>query len=88
MRGFVIWAVTTLAGVAVMLLVELLLHGQPRGESVPVAQAIGLWSAWVVAWPLWFRHQPNRRLNFTMHVAWMGALCALVAGARILFKIG
>jgi hypothetical protein len=86
MNGPVTWIISVLAGVATMLVFEQAFRTGNPIEIVPLAQALGLWVAWIVAWP-YFRSRAGRT-SFARHVLGMGAVSFLIAALRITFKVG
>lgn len=86
-RMLMIWAALTGLGVVATLAFEAVFRTGERAVVVPFAQAFGLWVAWAVAWPLWFRDQPGHRA-FLSHVTIMTAVLAVVVALRIKFTLG
>jgi hypothetical protein len=90
MRALVTWVV--LVGIAsmVMLAMEMvLLRGVDQSIAAPVSQAVGLFAAWALAWPLWYKDQPRKPgYTFLTHAGVMLFVVFLIAAVRIKLGIG
>lgn len=82
------WAVLTAIGLLTVLGVQWVFRERDPFWVLPVAQAVGLFVAWTVAWPLWFRQQPNRRFGFLGHSVSILVIAVLIAAVRIALRIG
>jgi hypothetical protein len=63
MTGLKTWMFATLVGLSTMFVIEALFRRTSPGVSFPVAQGIGLWAAWIVAWPRGSKTKPGGHLD-------------------------
>jgi hypothetical protein len=82
------WLVATVIGVATMLAIQGLFKNSDPLVFVPIAQAAALWVAWMIAWPLWFRSQPQRRFGPLGHALSMLLVAGGIAMIRVVFRLG
>lgn len=86
--GLRVTAMLTMVGALTAVGLQWLLRRWDPSWTWAVAQAAGFSVAWCLAWPLWFRSQPNRRFGPVGHTIVGTAAPALVAAARIVLQIG
>jgi hypothetical protein len=85
----VTWIVATIVFVVATLVIERAFRLHDPRQIVPLAQAAGLWLAWLVAWPYTRAHR--RMWSGTGFVWYAGSMfvpAVLVAALRIAFKTG
>ena len=90
MRALVTWVVLVAVASAAMLAMEMvLLRDVDKSISAPVSQAVGLFVAWALAWPLWYKDQPKKpQYTFATHAGIMLFVVFLIAAVRIKLGIG
>jgi hypothetical protein len=87
-NGYLTWLAATVVGVVSMLVIERAFRLQQTNEIVPLAQAVGLWLAWVVAWPYMRTHMLKPDAKFQWYALSMFAASAFIASLRIVLKTG
>lgn len=86
--AFRTWLMATIVGVAMMAAIQWMFRNADPVMLAPIAQAAALWVAWMIAWPLWFRRQPNRKFGLLGHAISMLVVAGSLAAIRVAFRLG
>jgi len=87
--GPLTWVAGVLTGAATMLLIEAAFRNVDRSQLAPIAQSIGFFAAWLVAWPYSRQRVAKAASSGFLHYLAAGAVPAfLIAGLRIVLRTG
>jgi hypothetical protein len=80
--------VGTAVATCVMVVIDWSFRRSNPAVVAPIGQAIAFSISWLIAWTMWVRYEPQRRVNGVGWVIVILSTSALIAAVRIALKTG
>ena len=87
-RGIVTWITCLIVGTTTVIALEYILRDGDMSVVAPAAQGVGLWIALMLAYPMYYRHQPNRQHGVWRYTVLNTAPAIVITAVRIALRTG